>query len=73
MRKSSGGNPPFDSLHSHLCPIAHTDRGTFSALVSPESTAATMSQCSSAVANRPRLSGLWRSQWSSLANPHSDE
>ncbi len=40
---------------------------------SPHSVAATMSQCSSAVANRPRLSGLCRSQCSSFANPHSEE
>ena len=39
----------------------------------PHSTAATMSQCSSAVTSLPRLSGLWRSQCSSFEKPHSEE
>ena len=41
--------------------------------VMPASVAATMSQCSSAVTNFARFSGLWRSQWRSLAKPHSWE
>ena len=41
--------------------------------VMPQSVAATMSQCSRAVTKRSRLPGLWRSQCSSLAKPHSWE
>ncbi len=39
----------------------------------PASVAATMSQFSKALAKADRLSGLWRNQCSSLANPHSAE
>jgi hypothetical protein len=56
-----------------LWPIAHTLRGTRDASAMPHRTAATMSQCSSAVTNSSRLSGLWRSQCSNFEKPHSDE
>ena len=39
----------------------------------PHRTAATMSQCSNAVAIASRFAGLCRSQCSSFAKPHSDE
>ena len=73
VRKPSDGRPPSAALHIHLWPMAHTLRGTCSGSVIPHSTAATMSQCSSAVTNRPRMSGLCLSQCSSFENPHSDE
>jgi hypothetical protein len=73
VRKESGGRPPSDAFHIHLWPIAHTLRGARSGSVMPQSVAATMSQCSSAVTNRDRLSGLCRSQWSSFEKPHSEE
>ena len=72
-RNSSGGRPPSAAFHIHLWPMAQTLRGTSAGSVMPHSTAATMSQCSSAVAKRARFSGLWRSQCSSLAKPHSEE
>ena len=53
--------------------IAQTLRLTALASVTPQSVAATMSQCSSAVLKAARFSGLCRSQCSSLANPHSCE
>ena len=58
VRKLSGGSPPSAALHIHLWPIAQTLRGTFAGSVIPHSTAATMSQCSNAVTNRPRFPGL---------------
>ena len=73
MRNSSGGRPPRARFHIHLWPMAQTLRFTFFGSVMPQSVAATMSQCSKAEANCPRLSGLWRSQCSSLENPHSEE
>src|SRR5580704_3427531 len=73
VKNFSDGNPPSAEFHIHLCPIAQIDRGAFAGSVIPQSTAATMSQCSSAVANFSRLSGLLRSQCSSLEKPHSDE
>ncbi len=72
-RNSSGGSPPSPAFHIHLWPMAQTLRGTSSGSPIPHSTAATMSQCSSAVAKRARFSGLCRSQCSSLAQPHSEE
>ena len=72
-RKSSGGRPPSCSFHIHLCPMAQMLRGTAAGSLMPHRTAAAMSQCSSAVAMRSRLAGLWRSQCSSLAQPHSEE
>ena len=72
-RNSSGGSPPRARFHIHLWPMAQTLRETCAGSVMPQRTAATISQCSSAVAKRARLSGLWRSQWSSLAKPHSLE
>src|SRR5262249_26767435 len=72
-RNSSGGSPPKELFHIHLCPIAQTERGTVEASVCPQSTAATMSQCSNALTNCERFSGLWRSQCKSFENPHSDE
>ena len=73
VRNFSDGNPPSAEFHIHLCPIAQIDRGAFAGSVIPHSTAATMSQCSSALANFSRLSGLFRSQCSSFEKPHSDE
>ena len=73
VRKASSGRPPQAGFHIHLWPMAHTLRGTWAGSVMPHSVAATMSQCSSAVTNRLRLSGLCRSQWSSLEKPHSEE
>ena len=64
---------PVARFHSHLCPIAQTLRLTFFGSVMPHSVAATMSQCSKAEANSDLLSGLCRSQCSSLENPHSEE
>src|SRR5271165_7689823 len=72
-KNSSEGSPPRSACHSHLCPIAQMLRFALLGSVTPHNVAATMSQCSNALANSPRLSGLWRSQWSSFANPHSEE
>ena len=57
-RKLSGGRPPSAGFHIHLCPIAHTLRFTRAGSVMPQSVAATMSQCSNALANCSRLPGL---------------
>src|ERR1700733_11178802 len=72
-KNDCGGRPPHLGFHIHLCPMAQMLRFTFAGSVTPVSVAATMSQCSSAVAKLSRLSGLCRSQCNSLANPHSWE
>jgi hypothetical protein len=72
-RKSCGGSPPQRGFHIHLCPMAQTLRRAFDGSAMPARVAATMSQCSNALAKRARLSGLWRRKCSSLANPHSWE
>ena len=72
-RNACGGSPPHFGFHIHLSFIAQILRFTFAGSVTPVNVAATMSQCSSAVANRSRFSGLCRSQCSSLAKPHSCE
>ena len=53
--------------------MAQTLRLTLAQLLIPHSVAATMSQCSKALANFSRLLGLCRIQWSSFAKPHSEE
>ena len=53
--------------------MAQTLRAIWLGSVTPQSVAATMSQCSSAVTNFGRSSGLWRSQCSSFDQPHSEE
>src|SRR5437016_8641889 len=73
IKNSSGGKPPSFAFHSHLCPMAQMLRFTCFASVMPHNVAATMSQCSNAETNSERLAGLWRSQCSSLENPHSEE
>ena len=65
--------PPSCGLYIHLWPMAQMLRGTSAALVKPQSVAVTMSQFSKAVTNCERLSGLFRSQWRSFENPHSEE
>src|ERR1700691_2120829 len=72
-KNSSGGKPPHLGFHIHLWPMAQTLRLRSLTAAIPLSVAATMSQCSSAVLNNDRFSGLWRSQWSSLEKPHSEE
>ncbi len=72
-KKSSAGRPPSESFHIHLWPIAQIERGASAGSSIPQRTAAIMSQCSNALAKRGRFSGLWRSQCSSLENPHSEE
>ena len=57
-RNSSGGKPPQRGFHSHLWPMAQTLRVTPRGSVMPQSVAATMSQCSSAVAKRVALVGI---------------
>ena len=57
-RKSSGGRPPSAAFHIHLWPMAQMLRGTCAGSVMPQSTAATMSQCSSAVTKRVALVGI---------------
>jgi len=73
VRNFSGGRPPSEAFHIHLCPAAQTLRLTFFASEMPHSVAATMSQCSNAETHSPRLPGLCRSQWSSFEKPHSEE
>src|SRR6266852_2865999 len=73
VKNSSGGKPPSFAFQSHLCPMAQMLRLTCFTSVTPHSVAATMSQCSNAETNAERLAGLWRSQCSSLENPHSEE
>ena len=53
--------------------MAQMLRGACAGSVMPHSSTATMSQCSSAVTKRSRLSGFRRSQCSSFENPHSEE
>ena len=72
-RNCCGGRPSHLGLHIHLWPMAQALRLTSAGEVMPQRVAATMSQCSKAEANCSRLSGLWRSQWRSLAKPHSCE
>ena len=57
-RKLSGGRPPSAGFHIHLCPIAQTLRFACAGFLIPQSVAATMSQCSNALANFSRFSGL---------------
>ena len=71
-RNSSGGRPPSAAFQSHLWPMAQTLRLTRSGFWMPQSVAAIMSQCSKALAKSLRFSGLCRSQWRSLAQPHSE-
>ena len=54
---------------AHRADAAFTLRGS----VMPQSVAAAMSQCSKAVTNCARFSGLCRSQCSSFEKPHSEE
>ena len=71
---SSGGKPPHLRIpHPLVAHGAYAARDHCRIVQIPQSTAAAMSQCSSAAAIRSRLSGLFRSQCSSLEKPHSDE
>src|SRR5579872_210027 len=72
-RNVSGGSPPRAAFHIHLWPIAQMLRFTFLGSDTPQRVAATISQCSNALAKLSRLSGLYLNQCSSLENPHSDE
>src|SRR5205085_3281696 len=72
-RNCSGGKPPHLRLQSHLWPMAQILRFTSLGSVMPQRVAATMSQCSRAETSSERLEGLWRSQWRSFENPHSEE
>ena len=57
-RNDCGGRPFHFGFHIHLCPMAQMLRFTLAGSVTPESVAATMSQCSSAVAKRCALLGI---------------